>query len=50
MIGEHIGTVWKKWPGYNESCNMDHEHFGLDGENQNVQFIENVVYAKINRI
>ncbi|KAK3513820.1 hypothetical protein QTP70_028865 [Hemibagrus guttatus] len=32
MIGEHIGTIWKRWPGYNiESCNMDHEHFGLDG-------------------
>ncbi|KAI4881432.1 hypothetical protein NFI96_014471, partial [Prochilodus magdalenae] len=30
MIGEHIGTVWKKWPGYNEDCNMDHEHFGFD--------------------
>ncbi|XP_053506886.1 phospholipid scramblase 2 [Ictalurus furcatus] len=37
MIGEHIGTVWKKWPGYNESCNMDHEHFGLDvSQNMNV--------------
>ncbi|TSY27764.1 Phospholipid scramblase 2 [Bagarius yarrelli] len=35
MIGEHIGTVWKRWPGYNvEGCNMDHEHFGLDGETQ----------------
>uniref|UniRef100_A0AAR2ISL3 Phospholipid scramblase n=2 Tax=Pygocentrus nattereri TaxID=42514 RepID=A0AAR2ISL3_PYGNA len=30
MIGERIGTVWKKWPGYSEDCNMDHEHFGLD--------------------
>ncbi|XP_062844108.1 phospholipid scramblase 2 [Trichomycterus rosablanca] len=30
MIGEHVGRVWKKWPGYNERCNMDHEYFGLD--------------------
>ncbi|XP_053083512.1 phospholipid scramblase 3 isoform X1 [Pangasianodon hypophthalmus] len=37
MIGDRIGTVWKKWPGYNESCNMDHEHFGLDvSQNINV--------------
>ncbi|KAF7692613.1 phospholipid scramblase family member 5 [Silurus meridionalis] len=30
MIGERIGTIWKKWPGYNESCNIDHEHFGFN--------------------
>ncbi|KAM9439615.1 phospholipid scramblase 3 [Clarias gariepinus] len=37
MIGERIGTVWKKWPGYNEAFNMDHEHFGLDvSQNMNV--------------
>ncbi|RXN05308.1 phospholipid scramblase family member 5-like protein [Labeo rohita] len=29
-IGESIGRIWKRWPGYNEECNMDHEHFGLD--------------------
>lgn len=30
-IGEEMGTVWKKWPGFNEEQNMDHEYFGLDG-------------------
>ncbi|XP_043079774.1 phospholipid scramblase family member 5 isoform X2 [Puntigrus tetrazona] len=29
-IGESIGRIWKRWPGYNEDCNMDHEYFGLD--------------------
>ncbi|XP_050985441.1 phospholipid scramblase family member 5 [Labeo rohita] len=29
-IGESIGCIWKSWPGYNEECNMDHEHFGLN--------------------
>uniref|UniRef100_A0A3B1K891 Phospholipid scramblase n=1 Tax=Astyanax mexicanus TaxID=7994 RepID=A0A3B1K891_ASTMX len=33
-IGERVGTVWKKWPGYNEECNMDHEHFGLDSKSR----------------
>ncbi|XP_062337824.1 phospholipid scramblase family member 5 [Osmerus eperlanus] len=28
-IGEKIGTIWKKWPGFNEECNMDHEYFGM---------------------
>lgn len=27
-----MGTVWKKWPGFNEDRNMDHEYFGLNGE------------------
>lgn len=31
-IGERVGTIWKKWPGFNEERNMDHEYFGLDGE------------------
>lgn len=31
-IGEEVGRVWKKWPGFNEEQNMDHEYFGLDGE------------------
>uniref|UniRef100_A0A8C1PZ11 Phospholipid scramblase n=1 Tax=Cyprinus carpio TaxID=7962 RepID=A0A8C1PZ11_CYPCA len=31
-IGERIGCIWKRWPGYNEECNMDHEYFGLDGK------------------
>ncbi|XP_056149734.1 phospholipid scramblase family member 5 [Lampris incognitus] len=30
MIGEKIGTIWKKWPGFNDECNMDHEYFGLE--------------------
>ncbi|XP_036410812.1 phospholipid scramblase family member 5 [Megalops cyprinoides] len=29
-IGESLGRIWKKWPGFNEECNMDHEYFGLD--------------------
>ncbi|XP_030629313.1 phospholipid scramblase 2 [Chanos chanos] len=29
-IGENVGTIWKRWPGYNEECNMDHEYFGID--------------------
>lgn len=31
-IGEEVGMVWKKWPGFNEEQNMDHEYFGLNGE------------------
>ncbi|KAK2822325.1 hypothetical protein Q5P01_022390 [Channa striata] len=31
-IGEKIGTIWKKWPGFNDEHNMDHEYFGLEGE------------------
>ncbi|XP_024922076.1 phospholipid scramblase 1 [Cynoglossus semilaevis] len=29
-IGERLGTIWKKWPGFNEEQNMDHEYFGLN--------------------
>ncbi|KAL6104472.1 uncharacterized protein ACO6RY_14195 [Pungitius sinensis] len=29
-IGEKLGTIWKKWPGFNVERNMDHEHFGLE--------------------
>ncbi|XP_049455454.1 phospholipid scramblase family member 5 [Epinephelus fuscoguttatus] len=29
-IGEKIGTIWKKWPGFNDEHNMDHEYFGLE--------------------
>ncbi|XP_023124690.2 phospholipid scramblase family member 5 isoform X2 [Amphiprion ocellaris] len=29
-IGEKIGTIWKKWPGFNDERNMDHEYFGLE--------------------
>lgn len=31
-IGENMGTIWKKWPGFNDHHNMDHEYFGLEGE------------------
>lgn len=31
-IGEKMGTIWKKWPGFNDEHNMDHEYFGLEGE------------------
>ncbi|XP_023261705.1 phospholipid scramblase family member 5-like [Seriola lalandi dorsalis] len=29
-IGEKIGTIWKKWPGFSDEHNMDHEYFGLE--------------------
>uniref|UniRef100_A0A1A8IX36 Phospholipid scramblase n=1 Tax=Nothobranchius kuhntae TaxID=321403 RepID=A0A1A8IX36_NOTKU len=29
-IGEQVGTIWKKWPGFNVGHNMDHEYFGLE--------------------
>ncbi|XP_036940291.1 phospholipid scramblase family member 5 [Acanthopagrus latus] len=29
-IGENVGTIWKKWPGFNDEHNMDHEYFGLE--------------------
>ncbi|XP_029309320.1 phospholipid scramblase family member 5 [Cottoperca gobio] len=29
-IGEKMGTIWKKWPGFNDDYNMDHEYFGLE--------------------
>ncbi|XP_035993984.1 phospholipid scramblase family member 5 [Fundulus heteroclitus] len=29
-IGEQIGTIWKKWPGFGDERNMDHEYFGLE--------------------
>ncbi|KAG1939464.1 phospholipid scramblase 2-like [Pimephales promelas] len=31
-IGDSVGRIWKRWPGYSEECNMDHEYFGLDGK------------------
>ncbi|CAL8281639.1 unnamed protein product [Lota lota] len=30
LMGENIGTIWKRWPGFNDELNMDHEYFGLD--------------------
>ncbi|CAJ1072115.1 phospholipid scramblase family member 5 [Xyrichtys novacula] len=29
-VGEKIGTIWKKWLGFDEEQNMDHEYFGLE--------------------
>ncbi|XP_051258003.1 phospholipid scramblase family member 5 [Dicentrarchus labrax] len=29
-IGEKMGTIWKKWPGFGDEHNMDHEYFGLE--------------------
>ncbi|XP_035526563.1 phospholipid scramblase family member 5 [Morone saxatilis] len=29
-IGEKMGTIWKKWPGFSDEHNMDHEYFGLE--------------------
>ncbi|XP_033959951.1 phospholipid scramblase family member 5 [Pseudochaenichthys georgianus] len=29
-IGEKMGSIWKKWPGFNDDYNMDHEYFGLE--------------------
>lgn len=45
-IGESIGRIWKRWPGYNEECNLDHEYFGLDGKT-NIRIYQ-VVYNNIN--
>ncbi|XP_071998589.1 uncharacterized protein [Engystomops pustulosus] len=28
--GEKIAIIWKRWPGFNEDYNMDHDFFGLD--------------------
>ncbi|XP_072428509.1 phospholipid scramblase family member 5 isoform X1 [Chiloscyllium punctatum] len=29
-IGNHLGSIWKRWQGYNSEYNMDHEYFGVD--------------------
>ncbi|XP_019712176.1 phospholipid scramblase family member 5 isoform X1 [Hippocampus comes] len=29
-IGENVGTIWKKWPGFHQDHNMDHEYFGME--------------------
>ncbi|XP_029970026.1 phospholipid scramblase 1 [Salarias fasciatus] len=29
-LGEQVGAIWKKWPGFSEEQNMDHEYFGLE--------------------
>nr|XP_057922813.1 phospholipid scramblase 1 [Doryrhamphus excisus] len=38
-IGEKIGTIWKKWPGFHHEHNMDHEYFGMEGEFSHVALI-----------
>ncbi|XP_030071546.1 phospholipid scramblase family member 5-like [Microcaecilia unicolor] len=30
QIGQLLAVIWKRWPGFNIDCNMDHEFFGLD--------------------
>ncbi|XP_064418256.1 phospholipid scramblase family member 5 [Latimeria chalumnae] len=29
-IGSNVAVIWKKWHGFNEVRNMDHEYFGMD--------------------
>ncbi|XP_077204226.1 phospholipid scramblase 3-like [Paroedura picta] len=28
--GHAVASIWKKWPGFQEECNMDHDFFGVD--------------------
>ncbi|KAM4771081.1 phospholipid scramblase family member 5-like [Rhinophrynus dorsalis] len=28
--GKLLAVIWKRWPGFNEDYNMDHDFFGLD--------------------
>ncbi|KAG6931963.1 phospholipid scramblase 2-like, partial [Chelydra serpentina] len=28
--GSPVAVIWKRWPGFNEDRNMDHEFFGVD--------------------
>ncbi|KAL8188193.1 UNVERIFIED_CONTAM: hypothetical protein K2H54_062772 [Gekko kuhli] len=28
--GDAVASIWKKWPGFREERNMDHEFFGVD--------------------
>ncbi|KAM8953082.1 phospholipid scramblase 3-like [Pelodytes ibericus] len=30
LNGQLVAIIWKRWPGFNEDYNMDHEFFGLD--------------------
>lgn len=46
-IGEEVGMVWKKWPGFNEEQNMDHEYFGLNGESVVLHIFLSVLFPSI---
>ncbi|KYO47173.1 phospholipid scramblase 2-like [Alligator mississippiensis] len=28
--GSPLAVIWKRWPGFSEDCNRDHEFFGVD--------------------
>ncbi|XP_018427643.1 PREDICTED: phospholipid scramblase family member 5-like [Nanorana parkeri] len=30
LEGQLVAIIWKRWPGFNEDYNMDHDFFGLD--------------------
>ncbi|XP_075056695.1 phospholipid scramblase family member 5-like [Mixophyes fleayi] len=30
LDGRLVALIWKRWPGFNEDYNMDHDFFGLD--------------------
>ncbi|XP_072266272.1 phospholipid scramblase family member 5-like [Pyxicephalus adspersus] len=30
LEGQIVAIIWKRWPGFNEDYNMDHDVFGLD--------------------
>ncbi|XP_068135429.1 phospholipid scramblase family member 5-like [Hyperolius riggenbachi] len=30
LEGQLLAIIWKRWPGFNEDYNMDHDFFGLD--------------------
>ncbi|XP_073485209.1 phospholipid scramblase family member 5-like [Aquarana catesbeiana] len=30
LEGQIVAIIWKRWPGFNEDYNMDHDFFGLD--------------------
>uniref|UniRef100_A0A3B3I725 Phospholipid scramblase n=1 Tax=Oryzias latipes TaxID=8090 RepID=A0A3B3I725_ORYLA len=55
-IGEPIGSIWKKWPGFNEEHNMDHDCFGLEGEKRTFElkqlplvFVQNHMVFEMSR-
>lgn len=32
LEGQIVAIIWKRWPGFNEDYNMDHDFFGLDSK------------------